>query len=90
MSVDESSLALLKAYASLPPKTRLIVRMACERPELSLVDIGRLCGIKESNLRGRMHDAYRFLQLEGRVDVVARLGPLLAAAYTQPVSAELE
>src|SRR5688572_4018795 len=83
--------AMLVRYIALPPTTRRVLIAACERPELALTDIAALCGISISNLRKRMAAAYQELEVEGRVHMVAVLGPILAQAYAPaPDDSEVE
>lgn len=85
--VEQAKRELARKYASLPPRSRELVRVACERPELSLVNVAVTQGISISNLRKRMQAAYEALGVDGRVELVARLGPVLAEAYA-PVRPE--
>lgn len=71
---------LLARYAKLPPRTREIIRVATSRPELRLTDVATVIGMATSTLRFRLRVAYRKLDVEGRVELQARLGPLLEDA----------
>lgn len=74
---------LLRQYGKLPPKTRLILAVSCARPELSLKDVAAQVGSAVSTLRSRLKVAYRQLECEGRVDLQARLGPLLERLHAE-------
>lgn len=68
---------LLAKYKNLPPRTRQLVETALSRPDLPLTDVAYLIGMAVNTMRPRMHGAYRALGCVGRVDLHARLAPLL-------------
>lgn len=68
---------LLAKYNSLPPRTKEIIRAAIARPDLHLTDVATTIGMAISTLRFRLRRAYRELCVEGRVELHARLAPLL-------------
>lgn len=68
---------LLAKYNNLPPRTKEIIRMAISRPDLPLADVAYLIRMAIGTMRPRLHSAYRALGCSGRVELHARLAPLL-------------
>ncbi|MEQ1734985.1 MAG: hypothetical protein ABL886_00980 [Rhodoglobus sp.] len=76
MNPDE----LLRRFEKLAPRSKELVLKAIERPELRLTDVAVLIGMGQGTMRDRIKKVYAGLDCDGRVDLHARLAPLLQAS----------